>query len=146
MLRGHATAKADSKGRLKIPAEFLPEMLELCGDDRSVFLTSRDGKMLLVYPLAVWEEHERELSRLPSTDPNLEHYLRTVNFWGKETSIDAAGRILVHPLLRDAAGIDGTVSVFGAQRMLEICDFETFRGQPPVVTRDQLAALAQQGV
>jgi MraZ protein len=146
MLRGHATAKADGKGRLKIPAEFLPEMLELCGEDRSVFLTSRDGKMMLVYPLPIWEEHEQKLSHLPTTDPNAELYLRTVNFWGKETTIDAAGRILIHPLLRESAGLDGSVSVFGKQNILEICDFETFRRQPPVITPEQLAALSQHGV
>ena len=146
MLRGHATAKVDSKGRLKIPAEFLTGLLELCGESREVFLTSRDGRMVLVYPLAVWEEHERQLSELPSTDPNVELYLRTVSFWGKETTIDAAGRVLVHPLLREAAGVNGTASVFGKQRLIEICDFETFRHQPPVLSREQLEALAQYGV
>lgn len=146
MLRGHATAKVDEKGRLKIPSEFLDRILEFCGPSRGVFVTSRDGQFVLVYPLPVWEEHERKLQAAPSTDPSVETYLRTVSYWGKETSIDANGRILLHPLLRAAVGVSGTASVFGKQRYLEICDHEKFRIQPPTVSRDDMAQLAQYGI
>lgn len=146
MLRGHATAKVDEKGRLKIPAEFLKLFLELCGPTRRVYITSRDGRTVLLYPLTVWEEHERKVAALPSTAPALENYLRTVSYWGKETAVDAAGRVLLHPLLRDAARITGVASVFGRQQILEISDHELFRGQPPAVTKDELARLAEYGL
>ncbi len=146
MLRGHATAKVDEKGRLKVPAEFLKLFLELCGPSRRVFITSRDGRTVLVYPLAIWEEHERKVTALPSTAPALENYLRTVSYWGKEAAVDAAGRILLHPLLREAARITGVASVFGRQRILEICDHELFRGQPPTVSKDDLSRLAEYGL
>lgn len=146
MLRGHATAKIDDKGRVKIPSEFLELFLSLCGEERRVFVTSRDGEMVLVYPLPVWEAHERKLAELPSTEPAVESYLRTVNFWGREAAIDAAGRVLVHPLLRERAGVTGELSVFGKQNVLEICPFEHFRVRPPTVSRDDLSRLAQYGV
>jgi MraZ protein len=146
MLRGHATAKADNKGRIKLPAEFQSFFLDLCGPSRRVFITSHDGRMILVYPLPVWEEHEKKLATLPSTAPALQTYLRAVSYWGKEATVDAAGRILLHPLLRDAARINGVVSVFGRQRTLEICDHELFRGQPPTVSTDDLAHLAEYGL
>lgn len=146
MLRGHATAKTDDKGRVKIPSEFLDPFLSLCGEERRVFVTSRDGEMVLVYPLPVWEAHERRLAELPSTEPAVESYLRTVNFWGREAVIDAAGRVLVHPLLRERAGVTGELSVFGKQNLLEICPYEHFRVRPPTVSRDDLSRLAQYGV
>ena len=146
MLRGHATARVDDKGRVKIPAEFLKEFLELCGPARRVYITSRDGHMVLVYPLPVWEEHERKAAALPSMDTALDDYLLAVSYWGREAAVDAAGRILVHPELRSYARIDGVVSVFGRQRSLELCDHERYRGQPPTVSRDDLNRLAQYGL
>ena len=146
MLRGHATVRVDEKGRLKIPAEFLEEFLELCGPDRRTFVTSRDGRTILVYPIPVWEEHERTLASFPSTHPAVENYIRTVNYWGKEAQVDASGRILLHPLLRSSARVTTDASVFGRQRTLEICDHELFRGQPPTVSKDELAQLAGLGL
>ncbi len=146
MLRGHATARVDDKGRLKIPAEFAAQFLELCGPGRRVFITSRDGQMILVYPLPVWEEHERKMAALPTTNPAFENYARTVGYWGKETQVDASGRVLLHPLLRNSARVNGEASVFGRQNVLEICDHERYRGQPPRVSRDDLTQLAGFGL
>lgn len=142
MLRGHATARVDDKGRLKIPAEFHRPFLELCGEGRRTFVTSLDGRVALIYPLPVWEEHEAKLARLPSTNPFVTKYLRTVSYWGKEVQIDPNGRILLHPLLRQHARLDGETSVFGRQRILEVCDHELFRGQPPTMSQDELAELS----
>ena len=146
MLRGHARAKVDSKGRLKIPAEFLEPFLELSGDARRVFVTSRDGKRALVYPLSVWQRHERKILEIPTTVPQVEAYVRTTGFWGRESGIDANGRILIHPLLREWAGVNGDVSIFGRQEILEVCNFEMFRHQPPVMGPEELAALSQYGI
>jgi MraZ protein len=146
MLRGHATAKVDEKGRFKVPSEFVDELLALCGPERRTFITSRDGAMALVYPMPIWEEHEKKLAELPSTDPAVESYLRTVSYWGRETSVDAQGRLRLHPLLRDGASIDGTLSVFGKQRILEICNHDRFRDAPPTVDRQTLAKLAEYGL
>jgi MraZ protein len=142
MLRGHATARVDDKGRLKIPAEFLDPFIGLCGTDRRTFVTSLDGQMVLVYPLPVWEVHEAKLAAMPSTSPLVVKYLRTASYWGKETSIDVAGRILIHPLLRQKARIGGETSVFGRQRILELCDHELYRGQPPIMSPEELAQLS----
>jgi MraZ protein len=146
MLRGHSTARVDDKGRVKIPAEFLDEFLDLCGPERRIYITSRDGRMALVYPLPVWEEHERAVAALPGTHPAVENYLLTVAFWGRESQVDASGRILLHPELRNHARITGDASVFGRQRRLEVCDYELFKGQPPTVSKDDLAQLAGFGL
>jgi len=146
MLRGHATARVDAKGRIKIPAEFLDPFIALCGQERRVFITSRDGRMVLVYPLPVFEEIERKLAALNTTDPVLDRFKLTLSYWGRETGVDRQGRILIHPLLRERAGIDGEVSIFGKQRVLELCDHERYRQQPPVLDADALARLAQYGL
>ncbi len=146
MLRGHATARVDDKGRVKIPSEFLDSFLELCGPERRIFVTSRDGQTALVYPLPVWEEHEKLVAAQPSTNPVVKKYTRTVNYWGKEAQVDANGRILIHPLLRQNARIDGETSVFGIQNILEISAHELFRVQPPTMSDGELAQLAPLGL
>ncbi len=146
MLRGHARAKVDSKGRLKIPSEFLETFLELSGEGRRVFVTSRDGQRALIYPLPVWEQLEAKILELPTTRPSVDLYLRTTSFWGRESTVDASGRVLVHPLLREAASIYGDVSVFGKQQILEVCDFELFRHSPPVLSPQALTELAEFGI
>ncbi|RMG46861.1 MAG: division/cell wall cluster transcriptional repressor MraZ [Acidobacteria bacterium] len=146
MLRGHATARVDAKGRIKIPAEFLDTFLSLCGEGRRVYITSLDGVRAQVYPLPVFRDLETRLAKLNSTDPLLDHYKLTLSYWGRETSVDRQGRILIHPLLRERARFNGEVSVFGKQRVLELCDHARFREQPPVLTPEQLAQLAQYGL
>ncbi len=146
MLRGHATARMDDKGRLKIPAEFLGLFLELCGPNRDIYTTSRDGKMVLVYPLPVWEEYEKRIADAPQMHPAVENYVRALMYWGHQSQIDGAGRVLVHPLLRNHARLTSEACVFGKQNLLEICDHETYKGAPPVVTRDDQALLSQFGL
>ncbi|UCF66352.1 MAG: division/cell wall cluster transcriptional repressor MraZ [Acidobacteriota bacterium] len=146
MLRGHATARVDSKGRLKIPAEFLDSFLSLCEEQHRVYITSRDAKMVLVYPLPVWRRQEKRLSTLTTTDPDLELYRLAVSYWGRESSVDRQGRILIHPRLREATSLDGVVSVFGKQHTLELCDHRLLRDSPPVLTPEKLAALTRFGI
>lgn len=146
MLRGSATARVDDKGRLKIPAEFLDTFLGLCGPERRVFITSRNGRSALVYPLPVWEAHERKLAEQPSTDPLVQKYLLTVSYWGKESQVDAAGRILLHPRLRAYAKIEGETEIYGKSTTLEITDHEVHRVNPPQLTDDDLARLSPLGI
>lgn len=142
MLRGHYTAKFDDKGRVKIPAEFAEEFLQLCGGSRRIFITSLDGETALIYPLPVWEEFEIRLAALPTADPDVENYIRTVSYWGRETPIDAQGRLLLHPLLRESALDSLEASVFGRQRFLEICDHNRLKKTRLSVTREERSALA----
>ena len=142
MLRGHATAKVDEKGRFKIPAEFSGGFLELCGADRRTFMTSEDGERILVYPMPVWEEYEHRLDSLPRTDPELDRLRLALSYWGQEIPVDGQGRLRIHGDLLRELGIDGTVSIFGKQRILEVWNHEKLAASPPRLDRASLARLA----
>jgi MraZ protein len=142
MLRGRYTAKVDDKGRLKIPADYLAQLLELCGEERRVFVTSLDGQRVRIYPLPVWEEQERKMEAAPASDPDVEEYREIVNFWGLEGIVDPQGRLRVHSPLREEAGLDGSVSVFGMGRRLEVCDNRLFAGRQMALGKDAKARLA----
>ena len=102
-MRGNKLAKMDDRGRLKIPRDFLKELREAYGP--AVYVTSITGQSAWVYPLPVWEAIESRLRDLPSTFKGRQKYLSRTSYFGNEASIDAQGRLLIHPLLRKTAGI-----------------------------------------
>jgi transcriptional regulator MraZ len=145
-LRGNQPAKIDDKGRLKIPAEFRQLIQERYGPE--VFVTSVTGEFVTVYPMPIWIAHEEKLARMPSTHPARIKYLQRVNYYGQTAEIDAQGRIVIHPRVREAAGMAGEVDVFGQYDCLEIWNHERFaaklQGEP--YTLDDARALAEHGI
>jgi DNA-binding transcriptional regulator/RsmH inhibitor MraZ len=62
--------------------------------------------------------------------------------------MDGQGRILIHPLVREAARIDGEVAVIGAQDHLEIWNRTAFEKQlkSTPLTDAELEKLASYGI
>jgi MraZ protein len=117
MLRGNIPAKVDEKGRLKIPAAFLEE---LKGFGDQFYVTSETGDTARIYPMKVWEEIEAKLSRLSSHNKTKEKFLTWTNYYGQAVEIDGQGRILIPPVLREAALMKGDVDVNGNLTYLEV--------------------------
>jgi MraZ protein len=117
MLRGNIPAKVDEKGRLKIPAAFLEE---LKGFGDQFYVTSETGDTARIYPMKVWEEIEGKLSRLSSHNRTKEKFLTWTNYYGQAVEIDGQGRILIPPVLREAALMKGDVDVNGNLTYLEV--------------------------
>jgi MraZ protein len=117
MLRGNIPAKVDEKGRLKIPAAFLEE---LKGFGDQFYVTSETGDTARIYPMKVWEEIEAKLSRLSSHNRTKEKFLTWTNYYGQAVEIDGQGRILIPPVLREAALMKGEVDVNGNLTYLEV--------------------------
>lgn len=118
MFRGNAAAKVDDKGRLKLPSRFCAVIPEEYG--RRFFVTSLNAECVWIYPLEAWREVERKLAAAPSTNRAVRKYKRNVNFFGQETELDGAERILIPSHLRDRAGVMGEVFVLGADDHLEV--------------------------
>lgn len=117
MLRGNIPAKVDEKGRLKIPAAFLEE---LKGFGNQFYVTSETGDTARIYPMKVWEEIEAKLSMLSSHNRTKEKFLTWTNYYGQAVEIDGQGRILIPPVLREAALMKGEVDVNGNLTYLEV--------------------------
>lgn len=110
-LVGHAPAKVDEKGRLKIPTGFRSLIDEKWGPD--CFITSMDGEKAILYPLAVWQEFEARLAKMPSTSQAKIKLTERLAYYGHLASMDAQGRVLVPAILRKVAGIEDEVVVLG---------------------------------
>ena len=146
MLRGNYTARIDSKGRLKIPTPFRRLVEEKHGMD--VYVTSLTGESVRLYPLPEWEAIEQRLALLPSMDPARRKFLDRTNYYGQQASVDAQGRVLIHPLLRKSAGVMGDVAVLGYLTYLEVWELERFQQRllsDPYTEEDE-AAIARLGI
>lgn len=124
MLRGNFSARIDEKGRLKIPTAFRTRIEERYGS--SVFVTSKTGASVRIYPLPVWIELERRLAKVPSTHPARRRFFARVNFYGQPAEFDRQGRVSVHARLREPAGMVGEVDVFGQYDYLEVWNHKRF--------------------
>jgi MraZ protein len=122
VLMGHAPAKIDEKGRLKVPSHFRKIIEDRFGLD--CFITSTDGQCALVYPLPVWYDFQSRLARVPSTSAAKTKLLARVNYFGQASTLDAQGRVLVPAVLRNVAGISDDVVVIGNQDHLIVWNEE----------------------
>ena len=125
MFRGSSVAKIDSKGRLKVPSDFRRNLETSYGAE--VFITSVRGDSALLYPLPVWEGIEARLAALPTTDRSRQRFQERVSYFGQQTRLDAQGRLVVPPILRDSAEIVGEVIVFGNIDHFEIWNRSKFQ-------------------
>lgn len=145
-LRGSSHGRIDDKGRLKIPATFRAHIEERFG--RDLFITSRDGSTIYVYPLPVWEELEMRLAAVPSQDPDRELFEMATSYYGGQTDVDNQGRALVPQVLREKFGHEGEVVVMGKGDYLVVATKERMQQllEAGPLTRDVLSSLSSKGV
>ena len=124
MLRGNYSAKIDDKGRLKLPNAFRSLVEEQHGTD--LYVTSLTGTSVRIYPMPVWLAIEQRLARVPSINPARTRFLDRVNYFGQASAFDVQGRVLIHPRLRDAAGMAGDVDVLGQVDYLDVWNHDRF--------------------
>ena len=146
MLRGNYAARIDDKGRLKIPNAFRALVEDQHGVE--LFVTSLTGESVRVYPMPVWLALEEKLSKVPSTLPARLKYLDRVNYYGQPAQIDTQGRVVIHPRLRESAGMSGDVDVFGQYDYLEIWNHERFAAKllREPFTDDDAKSLSEFGI
>jgi MraZ protein len=117
MLRGNYQARVDDKGRVKIPAAFLEDLREF---GNKFYVTSESGQFARVYPMKAWNEIEAKLEKLPSYNRPKQKFLTQTNYYGQVVELDAQGRLLMPPILREAAKAKGDVFVMGNLDHLQI--------------------------
>jgi MraZ protein len=146
VFRGNAPARIDDKGRLKMPSNFRSLLEGKYG--RELFLTSLTGEYVRVYPLPVWLDVELKLGAMPSTHPSRLRFLDRVNYFGQTAELDAQGRVIIPPRLRDAATMAGDVDVLGQYNYLDVWNHDRFltKLQRDAYTDEDARALAEFGI
>ncbi|BDX20834.1 transcriptional regulator MraZ [Polynucleobacter sp. TUM22923] len=131
MFQGASALNLDAKGRMSVPAKHRDALL-VQGEGR-ITLTKHPDGCLLLFPRPEWEAFRSRVAQLPMDA----HWWRRI-FLGNaaEIDLDGAGRILVSPELRSAAGIEKEVMLLGMGSHLELWDAATYAAK-------EQAAIAQ---
>jgi MraZ protein len=144
-LRGSHRAKVDEKGRLKIPAEYL-EGLRQYGNQ--FYITSMTGESARIYPMQVWIGIEDKLKAVSSQNRAKRKFLMRTSYFGQAVQMDGQGRVLLPPVLREAAQTAGEVDVFGELDYLEVMNhtrvLDDLKKNP--FTEDDFKALEDLGI
>lgn len=117
--RSRSEHSLDGKGRLNIPTRFR-DILREHYDER--LMVTPWNNCLKVYPVAQWEELEKNLLANLQQQPQMTKMIRYMLGGVVECPLDKQGRILLPPKLREEGGISREVMITGVMTFFEIQD------------------------
>lgn len=120
MFRGVAQLNLDSKSRLAVPAKYRDALRVRCGGH--LVVTADSDRCLLIYPLPDWEPIEQKLMALSSFNVQIRELQRRLVGYAEDVQMDATGRILVPPALRQFAQLEKNVVLIGQGNKFELWD------------------------
>jgi len=97
----------DDSGRIQLPSKS-HKWISIFG--KEVFITTLDGKSVVIYPRLVWSDYRRELERTGKRK-YVKAFLRRANFYGLITEMDSRGRIDIGQRLREKTGLEGRLII-----------------------------------
>lgn len=112
----------DAKGRMNVPQKHRDALSEQCAG--ALTLTKHPHGCLLMFPRPIWEQHRDKIAAWPlSARP----WQRIFLGFATDVEVDSAGRILVSPELREAAGLNKEVMLLGMGSHFEVWDATLLR-------------------
>lgn len=124
--RGIAHLALDAKGRLAIPSR---HRAALGNGSGSVVITADPSRCLLVYPRDAWQPIQSRLMSLSSFDERIRALQRLIVGYADDVDIDAQGRVLVPPPLREYASLAKDAVLVGQGRRFELWDAAAWAAQ-----------------
>jgi len=120
VFQGSSALTLDAKGRLTMPTRHRDALAQEARGQLT--LTRHPDGCLLVYPRPVWEAKRVQVAALPAASRTLQRLLLGN---AQDVEIDGAGRVLVAPELRSAAGLTREVMLLGLGAHFELWDAAT---------------------
>lgn len=127
MFQGASQLTLDAKGRVAIPAKHRDALSTLSGG--RLVLTAHPHRCLLLYPEPAWEPKRDEVLRKSSFEPRAALLKRLLVGFAQEESMDAEGRVLVSPSLRQFAQLEKQVWLVGQGSHFELWSDEGWSSQ-----------------
>lgn len=139
MFQGASSLNLDAKGRLSMPTRHRDVLGESAAG--RLTLTKHPHGCLMVFPRPEWELFRSRIAALPM---QAQWWKRIFLGNAMDADMDAAGRVLVSPELRSAAGIQKSAVLLGMGSYFELWDAERYsaqeaeamKGEMPDVFRD----------
>ena len=116
MFQGAAALSLDAKDRLAIPARHR-DALSAAGE---LVLTAHPHRCLLIYPVDAWQPIRDKVLAGSSLEPRSAMLKRLLVGFAREERLDAAGRVLVAPELRQFGELEKSVWLVGQGSHFEL--------------------------
>ena len=144
MFRGTYEHAIDAKGRTSFPSKFR-ELLAAEDSSKLMITTSLDAPCLVAYPMRAWTAFEERLKTLPQFDKAVINLKRTYVASAQDQDLDAVGRLLIPPMLREHAKLKRDVIWAGNVTYVELWDKESFHAARRAITEsaEQRAEMAE---
>jgi len=139
MFQGSSALTLDAKGRMTMPARHRDALTEQA--EGRLTLTRHPDGCLLVYPRPVWEEKRAQVVKLPMSARSFQRLLLGN---AQDVELDSAGRVLVAPELRSAAGLTREVMLLGMGAHFELWDAVTLAEREQVDLEQGMADVLNQ--
>jgi len=118
MFQGAAALNLDNKGRLAIPSRHRDALTAAANG--GLVLTAHPHHCLLVFPVDAWEKFRATLLSTPTLEARSATFRRLFVGHARDETLDAAGRVLVAPELREWAGLEKQVWLVGVGPYFEL--------------------------
>jgi MraZ protein len=117
VFQGSSALTLDTKGRINVPTRHRDALVEQAAG--RLTLTRHPDGCLLVYPRPEWEKKREQIALFPMQARALQRLLLGN---AQDVDIDSAGRVLVAPELRNAAGLVRDAMLLGMGGHFELWD------------------------
>jgi transcriptional regulator MraZ len=129
MFRGVNQVNLDSKGRIAIPTRYREELRSVTDSHMVVTVNNTNDRCLWLYTLTEWERIEAEVTALPSFNPVAAKLKRFFIGQAADVDMDASGRLLLPPPLREFAQLKKHVVLTGQGNKFELWDEDNWTAQ-----------------
>ncbi len=118
LFQGATSLNLDTKGRMAVPSRHRDTLLAMA--EGRLVLTAHPHRCLLLYPAPAWEPIRAKILAAPSLETQSAMLRRLLVGFAVDTEMDAAGRVLVSPELRQYAALEKQVWLVGQGSHFEI--------------------------
>ncbi|OGA96218.1 MAG: cell division/cell wall cluster transcriptional repressor MraZ [Burkholderiales bacterium RIFCSPHIGHO2_12_FULL_61_11] len=124
MFQGASSLVLDAKGRLSVPTRHRDVLSATASNQLTI--TKHPHGCLMIFPRNEWEKFRARINSMPVDA----HWWKRI-FLGNamEVDMDATGRVLVSPELRQAAGISKDAVLMGMGSYFELWDAATYAAE-----------------
>ena len=127
MFQGATALSLDAKGRLAVPARHREALVS--ASEGQLVLTAHPHRCLLLYPAPAWEPIRDKVLAAPSLEARSALLKRLLVGFARDEEMDAAGRVLIAPELRQFAQLDKQVWLVGQGTHFELWSDEGWEKQ-----------------
>jgi len=131
MFQGSSNLSLDVKGRMTVPSRHRDALQLQC--EGRLTLTKHPHGCLLLFPRPVWEQHREKIAAWPM---QAKAWQRIFLGNAVDVDMDASGRLLITPELREAAQLAKEVTLMGMGSHFEIWDVA-------ILAKQEAEAIAQ---